>query len=116
MTRRRENWRGYGRVSVSRDARGRFVSWKRMILKPFSYVSGEKRVAVYGYCVNEEMEQYSARYEFSGSGRELYEAIIQAHKLVPRNRFVEVSAREFLEDPFEYGTWGRWIDKPEVES
>jgi hypothetical protein len=34
----------------------------------------------------------------------------------PKARFVEVSAEEFLEDPFEYGTWGRWIDRPEVES
>ena len=116
MTSRRETWRRYGRVSVSRDARGRFVSWKRIVLKPFSYISGEKRVAVYGYCVTEDGEKYSGRYEFSGSGKELYQAIIQAHSLVPRGRFVEVSAEEFLQEPFDYGVWGRWIDRPEVES
>ena len=44
------------------------------------------------------MEQYFARFEFSGSGRELYQAIIQAHELVPRARYVDVSAIEFLED------------------
>jgi hypothetical protein len=102
-------------VTVTKDARGRFVSWRR-IAQDFFYCSGEKSVAVYGYCVTEDGEKYSGRYEFSGSGRDLYEAIVQAHELVPRERFVNVSAREFLEDPFEYGVWGRWVDRPEVES
>jgi len=115
MTRRSENWRRYGKVSVTRDRYGRFVKWKRVVTKPLSYGLGEKRVAVYGYCLTEEGGS-SRRYEFYGNGRELYQAVIQAHGLVPRRRFVTVSAEDFLDDPFEYGTWGYWIDRPEVES
>jgi hypothetical protein len=31
MTSRKENWKGLGRVSVSRDERGRFVHWERIV-------------------------------------------------------------------------------------
>jgi hypothetical protein len=116
MTRRRESWGRYGNVTVTRDSRGRFVSWKRIIQKPFYYASGEKSIAVYGDCVTEDGERYSGRYEFDGNGRELYEAVVQAHSLVPRKRFVSVSAKDFLEDPFEYGVWGQWVDRPDIES
>jgi hypothetical protein len=116
MTRRKiERWGRYGKVSVSRDERGRFVSWKRVVSDFFSYGYGEKRVAVYGYCFTDKGSS-SRRYEFHGNGRELYQAVLQAHGLVPRKRFVTVSAEDFLDDPFEYGTGGYWINPPEVES
>lgn len=114
MTRRNESWGRYGKVSVSRDSRGRFVSWKR-IVNFFSGDYGEKRVAVYGYCFADEGKS-SRRYEFSGNGRDLYQAVAQAQRIVPRKRFVTVSAEEFLDDPFTYGTDGFWIDRPEVDS
>lgn len=56
----------------------------------------------------------SGRFEFSGSGEELYEAVVLAHRYVP-DGFVSVSAREFIENPEEYGSEGDWIEK-DVES
>ena len=57
----------------------------------------------------------SGRYEFSGKGRELYKAIFFAHRHPPKQRFVDVSAKKFLEKPSKYGTEGRWIER-EVQS
>jgi hypothetical protein len=109
-----ESWARRGRVNVSRDARGRFVSWKP-IFNPFSYGEGEKRVAVYGFCLTDEGKS-SRRYEFSGNGRKLYQAVALAQRMVPRRRFVTVSAEEFLDDPLTYGIGGYWIGRPDVES
>ncbi len=55
----------------------------------------------------------SRRYEFSGSGKDLYKAIVKAHDVVPRG-FVRVSAEKFLKHPERYGTVGDWVDR-EVE-
>jgi len=40
-----------------------------------------------------------------------------AHRVVPSNRqrFVTVSAREFLRAPYRYGVEGVWVEK-EIES
>jgi hypothetical protein len=57
----------------------------------------------------------SGRYDFHGQGRQLYRAIMLAHKYVPRKRFVDVSAEEFIKNPLKYGMEGRWIDR-EVDS
>jgi hypothetical protein len=54
------------------------------------------------------------RYEFFGSGREIYEAVRLAHTFMPKG-FVTVSARKFLENPAKYGVIGEWIEK-EIES
>jgi hypothetical protein len=54
------------------------------------------------------------RYEFSGKGRDLYKAVVKAHRIVPRG-FVTVSAEKFVEHPEDYGSAGEWIEK-EVES
>jgi hypothetical protein len=56
----------------------------------------------------------SARYEFHGKGKDLYEAVRKAHELVPKG-FVNVSAEKFLKNPERYGSEGSWIDK-EIES
>ena len=58
--------------------------------------------------------EMSGRYEFHGKGRDLYKAVVKAHKLMPRG-FVDVSAEKFLKHPERYGVEGYWIDK-EVES
>ena len=47
-----------------------------------------------------------ARYEFRGKGRDLYKAVILAHRYMPKG-FVEVSAKRFLERPEEYGFEGK---------
>lgn len=115
MTRKTERWSRYGNVSVSRDARGRFVSWKRVLHKITTGDFGEKAVSVYGSCMTDEGVS-ERRFDIYGRGKELYEAVVQAHSLVPRERFVSVSAEDFLDDPFDYGTSGYWTEKPEVES
>jgi hypothetical protein len=56
----------------------------------------------------------SGRYEFSGSGKALYRAVVKAVHIVPRG-FVQVSAEDFLNNPEKYGFDGVWIDR-EVES
>jgi hypothetical protein len=118
-----ENWKNRGKVIVQRDAKGRFVSWRKP--KPrhrrghgftgFGFIGG-KRVAIYGYA-SVDGGRRSRRFEFSGSGRDLYRAIRVAHRVVPSNRqrSVTVSAREFLRAPYRYGVEGGWVEK-EIES
>ena len=52
----------------------------------------------------------SGRYEFHGKGRDLYSAVVKAHRLVPKG-FVDVSAEQFLKHPEWYGFEGEWIEK-----
>jgi hypothetical protein len=54
------------------------------------------------------------RYEFHGKGRDLYKAVVKAHRIMPKD-YVDVSAKEFLKHPEKYGQEGSWIEK-EVES
>lgn len=50
----------------------------------------------------------SGRYEFTGTGRDLQRAVILAQRYMPRG-YVEVDARDFIEDPEEYGVLGEWV-------
>ncbi len=77
---------------------------------------GGKSVAIYGYA-SVDGGRRSRRFEFSGSRRDLYRALRMAHRVVPSNRqrFVTVSARQFLRSPYRYGVEGVWVDK-EIES
>jgi hypothetical protein len=59
-------------------------------------------------------KKQSGRYEFSGSGKTLYKAVVKGHKLVPK-KFVDVEAKTFLEHPEEYGQEGYWSER-EIES
>ena len=54
------------------------------------------------------------RYEFYGRGRDLYRAVILAHRYMPKG-FVTVSASKFVGDPEKYGFEGRWIER-EIDS
>lgn len=54
------------------------------------------------------------RYEFHGRGRDLYKAVVKAHRYMPKD-FVDVSTEEFLKHPEKYGLEGEWIEK-EIES
>jgi hypothetical protein len=56
----------------------------------------------------------SGRYEFHGAGKDLYKAVVKAHRIVPKG-FVTVSAEKFVDQPEEYGLVGEWIEK-EIES
>ena len=54
------------------------------------------------------------RYEFHGSGKDLYKAVLKAQSYMSKG-YVDVSAKKFVECPEEYGFEGEWIDR-EVES
>jgi hypothetical protein len=54
------------------------------------------------------------RYEFHGKGKDLYNAVVKAHSIVPKG-YVAVSAEEFLRNPEKYGSEGEWTDR-EIES
>lgn len=56
----------------------------------------------------------SGRYEFYGKGKDLYKAVVKAHRIMPKG-FVHVSAEKFLEHPDRYGFIGEWVER-EVES
>ena len=116
-TPRRENWKGRGNISVTRDARGRFVHWERII----SVFRGHA-VSVYQTAVTRH-GRYEARYDFeygsssTGTVRELSDAIAIAMHLPPKRRFVAVGAKEFLKNPGQFGDReGRWVARPEVDS
>jgi len=47
--------------------------------------------------------------------RELEQSVRTAIHLPPKNRFVSVSAREFLNNPHKYGSEGHW-DGVKVDS
>jgi hypothetical protein len=105
-----EIWKRRGQVEVSRDRRGRFVSWHRI----FGEIIG-KRVAVYGRA-RVKGKVSSRRIEFYGSGKDLHHAVALALNYPPRQRFVTVSAKELNRNPFKYCGEGEWVDTPEVES
>lgn len=97
----------------------------RRVSRRYGYPSNRRRftgrqVAVYGYAQTMRYPRaYSARFEFYGSGRDLFQAVRLAHSgIVPRfeHAFVKCSAREFLNNPNIYGERGVWTAKPDVES
>ena len=59
-------------------------------------------------------ETLSGRYEFHGTGRELYKAVAFAHRYMPKG-FVDVSADGFTQHPEQYGLEGQWIEH-DIES
>jgi hypothetical protein len=58
--------------------------------------------------------EMKGRYEFSGKGKDLYKAVVEAHRIMPKG-FVDVSAEEFLKHPEKYGSEGEWLDR-EIKS
>jgi hypothetical protein len=82
---------------------------------------GGREVAVYGYArTHENPRAYSARFEFSGSGKDCQRAVVKVYNegWVPRKEdaFVRCSAKRFLRNPEEYAEEGAWSGKPDVES
>lgn len=71
-----------------------------------------KTISLYGHASN----GVGRRYDFyGGSGKDLQRAVILAHRIVPKQRFVRISVKEFLDHPYRYGERGYWIDR-EVKS
>ena len=52
----------------------------------------------------------AGRYEFHGSGKDLFRAVAEAQKTMPKG-YVDVSAKEFLEHPEKYGVEGTWTEE-----
>lgn len=97
----------------------------RRISRGYGYPSkrrrfGGRQVAVYGYAKTmRHPRAYSARFEFYGSGRELFQAVRLAHNgIVPRYEwaFVKCSAWEFSNRPSIFGERGVWVARPNVDS
>ena len=49
------------------------------------------------------------RYEFHGSGKDLYKAVVKAKKIVPKG-YIDIPAKDFLKNPRRYGEKGTWIE------
>lgn len=82
---------------------------------------GRREVAVYGYAKTKiNLKAYSARFEFSGSGKDCQRAVVKVYNegWVPmkENAFVRCSAREFLKHPERYAEQGTWSGNPDVKS
>jgi hypothetical protein len=54
------------------------------------------------------------RYEFEGSGKELYQVVRKTQEVKP-NGYVSVFVKEFLQDTEKYNQSSSWIEK-DVES
>jgi hypothetical protein len=104
---RKENWGSRGKVSVTRDERGRFVHWETWVDAIIRMETYGKTISVYGTAIN-RFGRKSSRYDFSGTGRELEQAVRTAVHMPPKGRFVKVSARDFLMNPGRYGSEGHW--------
>jgi hypothetical protein len=61
-----------------------------------------------------KMAEAKGRFEFSGKGNDLYNAVIVAHHVVPKG-YVKVDATKFLEKPEDYSSEGAWLEK-EIKS
>jgi hypothetical protein len=107
MAKKIESWSKYGRVSVTRDKRGRFVHWELYVEALIRKTYYGKSIAIYGIGVN-RFGRKSRRYEFFGVGRELEQAVRRAIHLPPKDRFVNVSAQAFNSNPYRYGAEGHW--------
>jgi hypothetical protein len=98
--------------------RARTISRRPRIIRHPLYFG--KHVAVYRYAsTKRHPKPYSARFEFYGSGKDLAKAVRLVYNgIVPQYEypFVEVSARDFLSNPYAYGERGIWTARPEVES
>lgn len=115
MPTRNETWKGKGEFTVTRDNRGRFISWVKFVEIVSSISFSGKSVVMFGTAKTSKGTT-SCRFDFvGGTGRELYRAIAYATKHPPKGRFVTVRTRDFLANPSRYSTEGYWLDK-RVES
>lgn len=123
---RTEKWK-IGQVSVTRNRRGRFVTWHKIrqyrrgvtaqgkwkagVTRRGAIRFGGKNVASYG-----TVHGKSKRVQMYGSGKQLYQAMQLVSKHPPKKQFLTVSAEALLNDPEEYLKKGRWDARPEVKS
>lgn len=70
-----------------------------------------KKLAVYG-----SVNWQSRRVQMSGSGKELYSAMMLVGKHPPKKRFLTTNAKNIIENPDEYLDMEEEWDRKEVES
>jgi hypothetical protein len=84
----------------------------RVPISPHRALYRGKYVAVYG-----TVNGRSRRIQMHGSGRELYEAMIQVSRHPPRKKFLTVSASSISYYPHEFlDMWREWDEHPEAYS
>jgi len=103
----------YGSFEVKVHVRQRYEKW---CYHRKGKLKGEKWYKARRWKKTKAMKKVedAGRYEFHGKGKDLYRAIVKAHKFMPKG-YVTVSAEKFLEHPDRYGFEGEWIER-EVES
>lgn len=122
---RTETWKGK-RVRVTRNARGRFVTWHK--IRHYTKEAKGKRktaathavarariirrplfgkcVAVYGTTVNTRGERKNNRIELYGSGKAKYRAVRRLHQgWIPREPYTVMDAEDLSEEDIERGRW-----------
>jgi len=130
MTKRRkslhrtEKWKGNrGRVKVTRNTKGQFVTWRKVRRytrgktarqkwetaprRTEWRISQGKGVAVYGG---------NKRIQMRGSGLDLYKAMKIVVKHPPKEQFLDITAEEVLHYPEIFLEKGSWKGRPEIES
>jgi hypothetical protein len=128
---RTEKWKGKtGKVKVTRNSKGRFVTWRkirhytrgktakhkwgttvRRRAWTTSAFSGQKQIAVYS-TVNGE----NRRYQIIGSGHSLHEAMKIISQHPPKEKFLTIYVDKLLGNPDDYISKKSWDRRPHVES
>lgn len=70
-----------------------------------------KQLAVYG-----SEHGKSKRIQMSGSGYQLYQAMLRVSRHPPKKQFLTISAEALLDDPSRYLERGNWDAHPEASS
>lgn len=112
MVSKKETWKKYGEVRVTRDEKGRFVHWLKVIPRAFN----TKSVAVYGYVLSKGRVE-SRRAQVFGRGRDLRIVMPLLIRHPPKSRFLTIKAERLSATPYRYlDMEARWVDRPEAES
>jgi hypothetical protein len=90
----------YGTYEVRKPIRQRFWKLRKDGIKQ-RYWKNTKRT---------KGETKKGRYEFQGTGKQLYNAVVQAQKFMPKGYF-DITAEEFLKDPEKYSEVGHWVER-----
>jgi hypothetical protein len=63
-----------------------------------------------------EIRDFSGRFEFYGTGKDLYRAVMMTDHLVPRinKPYQVVSAKDFIKNPHRYSQVGYWTNQEVV--
>jgi hypothetical protein len=107
-----ETWKKLGKVEVTRNSKGHFITWRKYVPPIFPHALIGKSISVYGI-VWTNYGPTSYRYEFpweSASGREIYEAVRKARHIPPKKPVTRVNVRDFLANPYKYGMIGFWTN------